>query len=129
MITVNIAGKHRHFMFGTYTFKLIREATGLEHVEDVFEGIANKKTDDNGNTTQVRSDLEHVEFISSFLHACAIHGARTAKEKVDFDEVEVSDWIDEIGLEKSINLIGDLIQSYSARGTEQKKTTVQREAQ
>lgn len=137
MRSIEINGRIRHFEFGTYTFKIIRELIGIKHVEEVFEGISNKTAvrDDDGNVVlddnkdpvmkDVRSQVEHIEFITMFLYACAMHGTKLNKEEVDFNDVEVSAWMDEIGVTKAYDLIGGLMESYNDKSTKEKKTIAQ----
>lgn len=112
-----ISGRKRYFQFGTYTFKIIRQQTGMQYIEGVFAALANKKKigTENGKdiTEPVMSQLEHIEFLSQFLFSCAKHAALSLNEKIDFNEVNVSDWMDEIGYESAMSLVLELIESYA----------------
>lgn len=116
MISREISGKTRHFQFGTYTFKIIRQDTGLQYIEDVFTHLSNKKKrieDGKEVESPVMSQLEHIDFLSAFLLSCAKHGAMTVKEAIDFNEVDVSNWMDEIGYESAMALVVELVESYA----------------
>lgn len=143
MRSIEINGKTRHFEFGTYTFKIIRELIGIKHVEEVFDGIRNSRfvkdedgkiryheiLDDDGDevpmTEPVYSQVEHIEYIVTWLFACAKHGSKIAKEEIDFDDADVSGWLDDIGFQATQELMGDLIRSYKEKNEAQKKTIAQ----
>jgi hypothetical protein len=107
MVEVEVNGSVRGFRFGTNTLRIIRKATGIEAIEDVFGGLANK----DGR----RSQIDHIMFMNDFLWCCAQDYARSKKESMDFDMQDVSDWIDNIGLEKTKDLIVELVKSYSPK--------------
>jgi hypothetical protein len=100
VIEIKVDDKTIGFKFGTYTFKIIRELTGIETIEEVFK----KLTVSN-----------NAEFIVSFVQACAIHYAKEKKQEHDFSELEVAGWIDEMGLVASRLMITELIKAYTAK--------------
>ena len=112
MIQRDISGTVRYFYFGTYTFKIIRQNTGLQFIEDVFSHLSNKKKVDN-EVVPVMSQLEHIDFLAQFIFACAKHAAMSLKKEVDFTEIDVSDWMDILGYESSMGLVLELINSYA----------------
>lgn len=91
--------KVRGFKFGTYTFKLINEATGTKTIADVFEKF---KENDEG-------------FTIAFYFCCAKHWAMSRKEEVDFNEVDVADWLDELGKDKLREITTELFKVYLAK--------------
>lgn len=94
-----VFGKKRGFKFGTYTFKLINEATGTKTVQDVFNRLNEK---DEG-------------FTISFYFCCAKHWTLSRKEEVDFSEVDVADWLDELGVGKVGEITTELFKAYLAK--------------
>lgn len=113
-----ISGKVRHFQFGTYTFKIIRQQTGVQFMEDVFFNLANKKKigTENGKDVfgpPIMSQIDHIDYLCQFLFSCAKHAALSLKEEIDFNEVDVSDWMDIIGYESAMSLVTELIESYA----------------
>lgn len=119
MIKRTIAGEERGFLFGTYTLKIIREVTGIEIIEDVFYGIANFTWLDRENGVKsdpIRSQIDHMQFLNSVLYACAKHACISeGKEHKHINEALVSDWMDELGLKEAMNLLTELIKSYTAK--------------
>lgn len=94
-----VFGKIRGFKFGTYTFKLINQATGTKTVQDVFTKLN-----------------EHDEgFTCTFYFCCAKHWAMSKKQEVDFDEVEVADWLDELGMDKVRETTTELFKAYISK--------------
>lgn len=112
MIEVEINGVTRGFKFGTYTFKLINELSGDKSIEDVFELLSN---------SEKHSMTDRINFLRTFYFACAQHYTLSKKQKVDFDEIEVSDWIDEMGIEKTSDIMAQLLKVYTDKNTKNVK--------
>lgn len=113
-----ISGRKRFFQFGTYTFKIIRQQTGVQFIEDVFSNLANKKRigHENGEDIYgppIMSQIDHIDYLTQFLFSCAKHAALSLKESIDFNDVDVSDWMDQIGYESAMALVTELIESYA----------------
>jgi hypothetical protein len=100
IIEIDINGQKRGFKFGTYTFKVIREISGVDTIEGVF-------------TTLTKSN--NAEFIVSFVQACAIHYAKEKGLDTKITDMQVSDWIDEMGLVNCRLMITELIRAYTAK--------------
>jgi hypothetical protein len=94
-----VLGKRRGFRLGTYTFKLINQMTGTKTVEEVFE-----KFKENNQ-----------EFALAFYFCCAKHYCLSKKQEVDFDEVEVADWLDEIGFDQLRSMTTELFKTYVSK--------------
>lgn len=99
MIEVEINKVKRGFKFGTYTFKIITQLTGISDVGQVFGKLEGK-------------DLG---FMVTFFLACAKHYSLSMKQEVNYDEMEVGEWIDEIGLPKAEEILTELIQTYTLK--------------
>lgn len=108
-----ISGRKRYFQFGTYTFKIIRQQTGVDTVEEVFNRLANKKKNESGEEVKILSQIDHIDYLSQFLFSCAKHAALALKEEIDFTELDVSDWMDEIGYDSAMRLVTELIEAYA----------------
>lgn len=91
-----IGGKRRGFKLGTYTFKLINQVTGTKSIEEVFDKMKSKDSD----------------FNLSVYFCCAKHYAMSNKQPIDFEEVDVADWIDEVGLDKMSEITAELFKVY-----------------
>lgn len=81
-----IEGRKIGFKFGMYALKLICEKEGCT-LKGFLERFA--ASQQNG--------IEPQTLINVF-YCCALHYAKSNKKEIDFEEVDVSDWIDEIGL-------------------------------
>lgn len=101
MIEKEIKGKLRGFELGTWTFKLIAEATGERDVRKV---IRNLSTGD-------------LPFIVSVGFCCAKHYTeKIKKEKIDFLEEDIYEWVDEIGFNVfSDQIIAPLLKVYAEK--------------
>jgi len=100
IIEIKLGEKIMGFKFGTYTFKVIRELTGVDTIEEVFK----KLTVSN-----------NAEFIVSFVQSCAIHYAKEKKQDYNFSDMDAAGWIDEMGLVTSRLMITELIKAYTAK--------------
>ena len=114
MIEIEVNGEKKGFVFGTNTFRIIRGVTGIQSMEDVMTGL--------GNIDKKRSQLEHVEFINDFLWSCAQDYARKMKLSMEFTTADVSDWMDEIGLQETMNIVAELIKSYHEKNLKAPRT-------
>ncbi len=99
MTEFEIAGKRRGFKLGTYTFKLINKQTGTKTVQEVFDRMKGQDQD----------------FVSAFYFCCAQHWAMSNKEQVDFQEVDVCDWLDDLGLDKVYEITQELFKVYVSK--------------
>jgi hypothetical protein len=116
MVEVEIGGKTRGFKFGTYTFKLIEQETGIKTIQGVFEKLLRS---DNG---EIKAQPElNLGFLSTFFYCCAKHYAIQKKQVVDFNEADVSVWFDELGFEKSSEIVTRLIKTYTDSTTKNGK--------
>lgn len=97
--TFEIDGITRGFKFGTYTFVLINKLSGTKTTDEVFKGIESGDMDS----------------MSTFYYACAIHWHKNKKKEIDFEEVHVMDWLDEIGFEKAREITDDLIKTFQIK--------------
>lgn len=106
MIEFEIEGKTRGFKFGTYTFNLINKLAGTKSTEEVFEKLKEGT----------------VEFTAAFYLACAQHYCMSKKIEIDFQEVDVIDWLDELGFERTQNITTDLLKIYTTKNLKAPET-------
>lgn len=104
MVEVKVDGIVRGFVFGTNTIRIFRGLTGIETIEDIFNGI--------GNKDKVRTQIDHIGFLNDFLWACAQDYCRRNKQPMDFTPADVSDWFEEIGIVETRGVLDSLIKSY-----------------
>lgn len=97
MTEFEIEGHKRGFKLGTYTFKLINKETGTKNIQDVLARL--QQTDDQ-------------DFRCSFYFCCAKHYALSNKQEIDFEEVDVADWMDEIGADRMLEMTNELFKTY-----------------
>jgi hypothetical protein len=101
-------GKIKGLKFGTYTFRIINELMGKDTpIEEVFKSL--EKTDG--------SLLDKFEFLNKFCYACAKHYSLSKKLEVDFSEIDVADWIDEIGIVTAQSYMNELLKVYAGNAT------------
>jgi hypothetical protein len=117
MVEVEIGGVKRGFRLGMQTFRMMREITGIDTLDDVFRGIANNAAPSGHEKQPIRSQIDHVFFINDFLYACAKDYARVAKQPFDYTKEDISDWMDECGLQEAMQVVGKLIQTYNEKNS------------
>ncbi len=93
---VEIGGKTRGFKFGTYQMGIAchEESLLLNRTVDMVE-------------LGRRMDSGNLSTILNFLYGAAYAYCVSKKEKVDFGPIDVSEWIDEIGFDKAMQLLSD----------------------
>lgn len=87
---VEIGGVQRGFKFGTYSMALTSEAEGIDLIE------LNRR---------LEKPSAHLKTLLGFLHAAAVSYCISKGQKADFTTADVADWLDEIGLDKGMDLI------------------------
>lgn len=98
--TFEIEGVERGFKFGTYTFKIIQKDLGGENDPDkVLKGLTD-------------GDLGAV---AMFYHACAIHWHKYNKKPIDFEEVHVMEWIEDLGHERMSEISKVMLESFQIK--------------
>ena len=99
MTEFQIGDKLRGFKFGTYTFNIINKLTGTKTTEEVFERLQQGSS----------------EFTAAFYNACAQHWTLARKEEIDFTELDVVDWLDELGGDETSRLTTELVNTYISK--------------
>lgn len=91
IIERDILGKSRGFKFGTYQMGLLSElqGTALSDLENVDADKNNFKT------------------LINYLYSAAVSYCKSNKIQIDFTNVDVADWIDEIGLDEAGKIVSD----------------------
>ena len=121
MIVRDIEGKAREFVFGTLTFKILKDVAGIKSINEVFERLANKRMKKHAidgdvfENDPISDDIDHQEFIVEFLFACAKTACDLKQEAVDFSVSRVYGWFDEMGVSSSMSLIQDLTKMYTEK--------------
>lgn len=98
-VEFEIDGKQRGFRFGTFAIKVISGLTGISDVHEIFRRIQNQDLD----------------VLLKFYYGCAVHFAEHKKQEVNFNEADVSDWCDELGLDKVNEMTLKLIKTYNEK--------------
>jgi len=110
-VTFKVNEVDRGFKFGTYTARLIEEKSG-DKLSQFLEKMSGKTVEKDGVIEVTPPNLESQ---SKFYFCCALHWAKSNKVDVDFDQADVDDWRDELGVEKVSNLTADLFNQYSLK--------------
>lgn len=119
MIEVEVHGKTRGFIFGTYTLKIIRQETGVLTVEELWDKLFPNPEEGKGTS------IEYLDFLTKFYYSCAKHYAISKKIEVDFTDAEVSDWLDDIGKDKALEVFAKLVNTYVEKNLKAPQTVGQ----
>lgn len=97
----DIDGVTRGFRVGTYTIKLIGDDTGVKDILTIFNRVS-------------EGDMS---MLYSFCFAAAKHYCHFKKQKIDFQESDVYDWVDNLGIETVNGYLMELIQQYAPKNS------------
>src|SRR5688572_1402738 len=97
---LQIGGKTRGFKFGTYSMSITCQK------ENCTLGELILKLDDAQPLTVL-----HV------IYGAAVAFAKSKKQTVDFDESDVSDWLDELGFETGMKLLRAGLEVYEPKNS------------
>jgi hypothetical protein len=95
-VEFEIGGKKRGWRFGPYSLKFISKTTGVSNMKELFKRLAE----------------EDIEMMLAFYYACAVTYSHHKGEKEDYNEVDVSEWVEEIGFDKVNEYTQILLKQY-----------------
>lgn len=134
MIEREIDGTTRRFVFGTLTFKILKDITGVKKINEVFERLVNKRVKSDATVSDVfeedaiADEVDHIDFIVSFLFACAKTASDLKGDVVDFNITKVYGWFDSLGMTSAMNLIKELTEIYTEKNRPAPETGQSKEA-
>jgi hypothetical protein len=99
MIEFKIGDRERGLSFGMNTIKIITDLTGIKPLEEIFGKLKD----------------QDLTFVMTFFYACALHYAKSKKQDIDFTEFDTNEWMDELGLERVKEMIGQLFQTFNLK--------------
>ena len=120
-----IGGKKRGFKFGTYALSVACKKEGCS-VDALFRRCGIPYRDEAGN---VKADPIDLQAFINLWYGAAIHFAKSAGQEVDFTEVEVSDWCDELGQERVEAMLLEAIIPYNPKNSTSPTTEVGEKSQ
>jgi hypothetical protein len=96
----------RGFKFGTYAFAVACEedkSTLSELLQKIGVGVEKPNV--------------NIMSLLNVFYGAAVHYAKHKKQKVDFGPEDVSDWLDELGLEKVNTILADGLNQYAPKNS------------
>lgn len=105
-VEFEVGGVKRGFRLGTYTWVLIAEETGITDIPSVFSEIGK----------------QNLKVTAQFYFCTAKHYASSKKQDVDFTALDVSDWLDELGEEKTAEITTELTKIYKPKNSNPPET-------
>ncbi len=134
MIEREIDGITRRFVFGTLTFKILKDIAGVKKINEVFERLVNKRVKKGATEIDVfeeeaiADEIGHIDFIVEFLFACAKTAADLKGDAVDFNITKVYGWFDSLGMNSAMSLIKELTEMYTEKNRPALETGQSKEA-
>jgi hypothetical protein len=107
-----IEGKKRGFKFGTYAF-----AVACDQDKSVLSDLLKKIGVPYEVDGEKRADPVNIMSLLNVFYGAAVHYAKHKKQGVDFTPDEVSDWLDELGLEKVNGYLQEGLNQYSPKNS------------
>lgn len=104
-----VSGQKRGFKFGTYAFSVACEKEGDIDLNALFKRCGFPYKDDKGNS---KADKPKLKSLLHLFYGAAVHFAEDHEKPIDFKVSTVSNWMDEIGQEKLMDLINDAFFQY-----------------
>lgn len=104
----------RGFKFGTYAFAVACEKDNCA-MDVLLKRIGVGQTAPKVN----------VMSLLRVFYGAAVHYAEHKKTQIDFNQSDVSDWLDEIGLEKVNEILSDGLQQYTPKNSNSTRETVE----
>lgn len=118
-------GKKRGFKFGTYALSVACKKEDCS-VDVLFRRCGIPYKDEDGEYKRDPVDLG--AFINLWYGA-ACHYAKSKGQEVDFQDVDVSDWMDELGQEKVTEMLIEAITPYQPKNSTSPTTEVGEKSQ
>lgn len=98
----NIDDKKVGFRFGTYSLSISMKKNQCSSLGEFFEKVLS----------------QDLQALLDLFYGAAVHYASHKKIVVDFNDSDVSDWIDEIGFDKSTEMMMDMIKQYNPKNSQ-----------
>lgn len=107
-----ISGQQRGFKFGTYALGVACEQDKTT-LSELFKKIG-VPYEENG---QKKTDSVNIMSLLHVFYGAAVHFAKHKKQSVDFGPEDVSDWLDELGIEKVNSILVDGLNQYQPKNS------------
>jgi hypothetical protein len=105
------------FKFGTYAFAVACEQDKCT-VSEILKriGIPYEIVDGDGNRVR-KVDPVNIMSLLHVFYGAAVSYAQSQKHKADFQTSDVSDWMDELGLEKVDEILAEGLNQYAPKNS------------
>lgn len=127
----DISGQKHGFKFGTYAFSIACEKEGDIDLNTLFKrcGFPYKDGKDKEGKDIMRADKAKMKSILHLFYGAACHFAEDNDKPTDFKVSTVSNWMDELGEAKMMEIINEAFFSYVPKNlnslTENRETVSQ----
>lgn len=112
-----IGDRDRGFKFGTYALKV---STELEKCSLSDLMLKFSSEDELRNVS--------ISTLLNIFYGAAVHYAKSKKQEIDFNDADVSDWIDELGYDEATKMLTEGFQQYSPKNSKSLEETREKSA-
>lgn len=110
-----VQGESRGFKFGTYAFSIACEKEGDIDLNTLFKRCGFIYKDKDG---KAKADPAKMKSLLHLFYGAAVHYAEDNDRPTDFKVSTVSNWMDEIGKDKLMDIINKAFFSYEPKNSE-----------
>lgn len=110
-----VSGQKRGFKFGTYAFSVACEKEGDVDLNTLFKRCGFPYKDAKGET---RADKGKIKSLLHLFYGAAVHYAEDNDKPVDFKVSTVSNWMDELGEARLMEMINESFFQYLPKNSE-----------
>ena len=110
----DVSGQKRGFKFGTYAFGVACEKEGDIDLNTLFKrcGFPYKAGKDKDGNDIMKADSAKIKSLLHLFYGAAVHFAEDNDHVVDFKVSTVSNWMDELGEAKMMEMINEAFFQY-----------------
>jgi|SRR5690606_20349307 len=115
-----VSGKKRGFKFGPYAHAIAAKESGITDVNDLFRAIGSPYVsgyDEKGQPI-FKQDPVNLEILLNYYYGAAVHFHMSAGLPVDFNVAHVSDWIEELGMDRLNEIFSEGLKTYQPKNSE-----------
>ena len=118
IIEFKVGDVDRGFKFGTYAFAIASKEEGCS-LSELFKriGIPYEVTLEDKTTETRRDEVNIMTLLNVFYGAAVQYAEQQTKTKPNFTVADVSDWIDELGLAKTQEILMEGLGQYQPKNS------------
>lgn len=120
-----IGGRKRGFKFGTYALAIACEKEACS-VDVLFRKCGIPYLDADG---EYKRDKVELKAFINLWYGAAVHFVKSSGKEIDFTDADVSDWCDELGLDRINEMLISALTPYDPKNSNSPTTEVGEKSQ